>query len=105
VEELETRARATAAALAGVGATVEVGRGEAQVGGGTLPRTKIASVTLDVRPGDISPDELARRLRLREPGVVGYISADRFRLDLRTIFPGQDGQVVEAIEEALRPIS
>jgi L-seryl-tRNA(Ser) seleniumtransferase len=81
-----------------------VGRGEAQVGGGTLPRTKIASVTLDVRPADISPDELARRLRLREPAVVGYISADRFRLDLRTIFPEQDARVVEAIKEALRPI-
>jgi L-seryl-tRNA(Ser) seleniumtransferase len=105
VEELEARGRAMEAALAGVGAMVSVGRGEAQVGGGTLPRTKLASVTLDVRPADISPDELARRLRLREPAVVGYISADRFRLDLRTIFPGQDRQVVEAIEEALRPIS
>jgi hypothetical protein len=62
-------------------------------------------VTLDVRAVGVSSDELARRLRLREPAVVGYISADRFRLDLRTIFPGQDRQVVEAIEEALRPIS
>ena len=105
VDELEKRARAMVAALAGVGATVEVGRGESRVGGGTLPRTKLASVTLDARPTDVSPDELARRLRMREPAVVGYISADRFRLDLRTIFPGQDARAVEAIEEALRPIS
>jgi L-seryl-tRNA(Ser) seleniumtransferase len=101
VEELEARAHVMAARLAGV----EVGRGEAQVGGGTLPRTKIASVTLDVRPVGVSSDELARRLRLREPAVVGYISADQFRLDLRTIFPAQDARVVEAIEEALRPNS
>ena len=31
------------------------------------------------------------------PPVIGYIAGDRFKLDLRTIFPHQDGLVVEAI--------
>jgi hypothetical protein len=39
-------------------------------------------------------------LRERNPPVIGYISGDRFKLDLRTIFPHQDGLVVEAIHEA-----
>jgi hypothetical protein len=28
---------------------------------------------------------------------MGYIAGDRFKLDLRTIFPHQDGLVIEAI--------
>jgi L-seryl-tRNA(Ser) seleniumtransferase len=71
------------------------------VGGGSLPRTRLPSITLDLEPTHLSPDELSQRLRLREPAVIGYISDNRFRLDLRTIFPEQDLLVIDAIRHAL----
>ena len=35
------------------------------------------------------------------PPVVGYVSGGRFKLDLRTVFPRQDLQLIEAIRSAL----
>jgi hypothetical protein len=34
--------------------------------------------------------------------VIGYIAVDQFKLDLRTIFPQQDGLVIQAIRAACR---
>ena len=34
------------------------------------------------------------------PPVIGYIANDRFKLDLRTIFPHQDAAIVDAIRAA-----
>ena len=41
--------------------------------------------------------DFAARLRTGTPPVVGYVSGNRFRLDLRTIFPRQDDMLVQAI--------
>jgi hypothetical protein len=43
---------------------------------------------------------LAARLRRTAPAVIGYIANDRFKLDVRTIFPHQDQAVIEAIRAA-----
>ena len=40
-------------------------------------------------------------LGLGEPPVVGYTSNERFKLDLRTVFPRQDEQLLRAIRAAL----
>jgi hypothetical protein len=34
------------------------------------------------------------------PPIVGYIAGGKFKLDLRTIFPGQDAQIVSALRSA-----
>jgi seryl-tRNA(Sec) selenium transferase len=73
------------------------------VGGGSMPRTEIGSVTLDLRSHQLSLEELARRLRQAAVPVVGYIGGGNFKLDLRTIFPRQDEMVISALREALGP--
>jgi hypothetical protein len=35
---------------------------------------------------------------------MGYIAEDRFRLDLRTVFPDQDGKVVENLLAIFRKL-
>jgi L-seryl-tRNA(Ser) seleniumtransferase len=100
IDALEARARALMALLAGSAATLSVGRGQAQVGGGTLPQVTIPSVTLDIVPHAMKPHELARRLRAARVPVLGYLDKDRFRLDLRTIFPAQEPEVVAALQAA-----
>jgi L-seryl-tRNA(Ser) seleniumtransferase len=79
---------------------IAIGRSKAKAGGGTLPRSTLPSVTVDIIPRNRSPVTLAARLRNSTPPLVGYIANDRFRLDLRTIFPQQDELVVEAIRSA-----
>ena len=77
-----------------------VGEGKAQIGGGSLPRSVIPSVTLDLRPLNLSVTELAARLRAGSPPVVGFIANGSFKLDLRTVFPRQDEALFRAVHRA-----
>ena len=99
--DLSARAEALARSLDGVAVSATVGAGQGQIGGGTMPRTTIPSVTLDLVPRTISLEDFSAKLRLRTPPVVGYISGGRFKLDLRTIFARQDAQVTQAIRSSL----
>ncbi len=100
-EELRLRAEKIIAALKGLSLKASVGEGKAQIGGGTLPRSVIPSVTIDLLPDAISLAEFAARLRGGKPPLIGYIAGGRFKLDLRTIFPRQDEEVVRAIRAGI----
>lgn len=97
IEELRSRAERIIAALGGIPLKATVGEGRSQIGGGTLPRSVIASVTLDLAHDDLNPQKVAAQLRENLVPVVGYIARDRFKLDLRTVFPQQDAELVAAI--------
>jgi len=47
-----------------------------------------------------SPEQLARRLRVGDPPVIGRIENDLFLLDPRTVLAGEDEVLIEAIERA-----
>lgn len=96
-DELRERAQALVAALQGLPLKVSIGEGKAQIGGGTLPRSIIPSVTLDLQPQACSLPEFAARLRRATPPVIGYVAGGRLKLDLRTIFPRQDHQLSAVI--------
>jgi L-seryl-tRNA(Ser) seleniumtransferase len=96
-DELRARAAAIIQRLRGLPAQISVGRGIVKVGGGTLPRSTISSVSIDVVPNDCSVNEFAARLRALTPPVLGYIANKSFKLDLRTILPHQDDAIVDAI--------
>ncbi|MEO8426787.1 MAG: L-seryl-tRNA(Sec) selenium transferase [Verrucomicrobiota bacterium] len=102
-DALRARAERIIAALKGVPLKTNVGEGKAQIGGGTLPRSVIPSVTLELLPQEMALAEFASRLRARTPPVIGYISGARFKLDLRTVFPRQDEEVIRAICVSLIP--
>ena len=99
-DELRARAAAMLARLRGLPLQITIGRGTAKVGGGTLPRSMLSSITIDVLPQNCSVREFASALRRSVPPIVGYIANERFKLDLRTIFPHQDDTVVDAIRAA-----
>jgi L-seryl-tRNA(Ser) seleniumtransferase len=100
-DQLRARADNLIAALAGLPVKASTGEGKAQVGGGTLPRSVIPSVTLELLPASVALTDLAARLRLGQPPVIGVISGGRFKLDLRTVFPQQDEELVRALGAAL----
>ena len=79
---------------------VAIGDSAAKAGGGTLPKSTMSSVTLNIVSKTYSSLEFAARLRKSTPPLIGYIANDCFKLDLRTIFPQQDDLVIKAIRDA-----
>jgi len=97
--ELRARAAAICDELSKMcsGLQIAIGRSTAKAGGGTLPKSTMSSVTIEIIPSNCSVVAFAARLRNSAPPVIGYIANDRFKLDLRTVFPQQDDLVVKAI--------
>ena len=102
--ELRTRAAAACSRLQGLPLEIDIGCGKAKTGGGTLPKSNLSSITIDIIPKNSSLADFAAALRASNPPVIGYIADGRFKLDLRTIFPQQDDRVVEAIRAACTKI-
>ena len=101
-KQLKRRATKLNKALAVLPITVTVAEGESQVGGGALPQATLPSFTLDLAPENFSLKDFATRLRRASTPVIGVISNQRFRLDLRTIFPEQEKQLLQSIHETLQ---
>ena len=97
IAELRERAEKIVAAFDGLPINAAIGAGHAQVGGGTLPRSTLESVTVELTHAKFKPDEVAARLRENSVPIVGYIGRGKFKMDVRTIFPRQDAEVIKAI--------
>ncbi|HWB06361.1 MAG TPA: L-seryl-tRNA(Sec) selenium transferase [Verrucomicrobiales bacterium] len=102
-EHLLPRAAAIVASLTDAPVTAAAGTGDSRCGGGTMPGSSLPSVTVDLSPKSLSVPQFTRRLREGQPAVIGYIAGDRFKLDLRTVFPEQDATLLKAILNALQP--
>lgn len=110
LEDLEARGRGWLRALepvlpAGAG---EIVPSQATVGGGSLPGETIESRSLAV-PGEalarlgLSLDRVAERLRAGQPSLLPHLADGRLLVDARTVLPGQDEDVAEALRRALAP--
>jgi L-seryl-tRNA(Ser) seleniumtransferase len=98
-EAIARRARRLARRLRALGAGAEVVPGRSTVGGGSLPGETLPTYLVAVRAEPVG--DLARRLRLGEPAVIGRIEGDRLLLDLRTVLPEQERELLQALEQAL----
>jgi L-seryl-tRNA(Ser) seleniumtransferase len=78
-------------------------RGESTVGGGSLPGETLPTTLLALDAGNVSMslDELAKRLRLRNPPLIVRILRDALLVDPRTVLEEQDNEVVQAFVEEL----
>jgi len=95
------RAEALAARVASPRLQVEVRDGESLLGGGAAPSSVLPTRVLALACDGLSADELEARLRGSEPAIIARVDEGRVLLDLRTVFPEQDG----SIEAALNRIS
>jgi L-seryl-tRNA(Ser) seleniumtransferase len=103
LNELRCRAESLAQRISRLAAVKEAKVEEefAYVGGGSLPDQKLETLVVAVETGALPIGDLANRLRLGSPAVVGRIQEGRLILDLRTIFPNQEENLVRAFEKAL----
>jgi L-seryl-tRNA(Ser) seleniumtransferase len=98
---LGPRARRVAAALEEAGVACGVVETASAVGGGTFPGVELPSSAVALVGGGASA--LARLLRGGDPPVVGRIVDDALLLDMRTVLPGQEGELIEAVARACVP--
>jgi len=101
LEELRRRAEALAERLRATPTLKAAARlDSAYVGGGSLPDQALPTWVVEVEADGVSDAELARRLRAGEPAVLGRLQGGKLLLDVRTVFPEQEGTLVEAVIHA-----
>ena len=104
-ETLEARTREAAERLQAQGLEVRVEEGAGVVGGGTFPGVELPGWNLRLTIPGLSSQEAARRLRAGDPPIVGRREDDDLVLDLRTVDPGEDPVLLEAIRALSTPSS
>jgi L-seryl-tRNA(Ser) seleniumtransferase len=100
VEHLRSRAEALIETLECKTLDISIRETEAQIGGGALPRSSIPSIALDIKPRSESVKTFAEGLRNSMPAVIGYVSGKSLRIDLRTVFPFQDHQLIDLLRNS-----
>ncbi|MEU8801333.1 L-seryl-tRNA(Sec) selenium transferase [Spirillospora sp. NPDC048819] len=93
---LRERAGRLAARLRDEGVDAMAVESEAAVGGGGAPGVVLPSAAVSV------PGGCAARLRRGTPAVMGRVEDGRCLLDLRSVPPGQDGELAGAVRAAAR---
>jgi L-seryl-tRNA(Ser) seleniumtransferase len=96
--ELRRRAEALAERLRAIKGfkSVTVRQDQAFVGGGSLPDQAMPTWVVEVEAQEIGDAELARRLRMGTPAVVGRLRDGKLVLDVRTVFPRQEPDLIAA---------
>lgn len=99
VENLKSRAERLAPQMAECSAIAEAAAvaDTTYLGGGSIPAQQLATWCVALSPREMTVDKLAARLRTAAPSVVGRVRDDRLLLDLRTVFPRHDVELVAAV--------
>lgn len=100
--EIEQRATAFANALRGKlpegrSVDVDVVRGESAIGGGSAPGVNPETTLVALAGRGTSADQIERRLRLGNPAVIARIAEDTVLIDLRTVRPEHEKELLAAI--------
>ena len=78
---------------------VEVVESATAIGGGSAPGATIPSFALALSFDGMSAQQLSDALRKTSTPVIGRVEEERVQLDLRTVFPEQEAQLLAALVE------
>ena len=92
-EELQRQAQFLADKLRASGVNADILPCESQVGGGSLPGVTLPSFAVSPRGDANAWEEKLRRLY-----IIGRIHEGRFLLDVRTLRPGDESVITNALE-------
>jgi L-seryl-tRNA(Ser) seleniumtransferase len=99
-DDIEARAQALAATLAGHGWRVAMISGVSAVGGGSAPGLELPTVLLAIDRDGETAATIEASLRTLDPPVIARIEHDRVVLDLRTVLPDEDERLAALLAEA-----
>jgi L-seryl-tRNA(Ser) seleniumtransferase len=99
VEEVRARSEAFASRLAERLPELDVALLDAQsaVGGGAAPNVGVPTVVVSLAHPSLGPDRMAEALRAGDPPVVVRVAEDRLVIDLRTVRPGEEPTLLDAL--------
>jgi L-seryl-tRNA(Ser) seleniumtransferase len=97
-EEIGARAESVASRVQSGKVKIEIIDGESVIGGGAAPSSVLPTRLLAVTCSGVNADELSERLRGSNPPVIARVEEGRVLLDLRTVFPDQDGLIADALQ-------
>nr|MBA3573202.1 L-seryl-tRNA(Sec) selenium transferase [Pyrinomonadaceae bacterium] len=104
-EEIELRAKNLTESLSqrspNSGLIIAIREGKSAVGGGSGPATHPATVLISLQHASLSADEIQRRLRLSSPPVIARIAGGRVLIDLRTVAPEEEPDLIDAISHLI----
>lgn len=104
-EEIELRAKNLTESLSqrspNSGLIIAIREGKSAVGGGSGPATHPATVLISLQHASLSADEIQRRLRLSSPPVIARIAGGRVLIDLRTVAPEEEPELIDAISHLI----
>lgn len=98
--EIEARARQIMEAVRDL-AAVEIHAGESLVGGGSAADLRVPTMLLSARPRGISDTRVLAALRKSEPPVIARAEKGRVLVDLRTVRPDEDAELLSSLRAAL----
>lgn len=100
-EEIEVRAKNLTETLSqrspDSGLVIAIEEGKSAVGGGSGPATHPATVLISLQHASLSADEIQRRLRRTSPPVIARIADGKVLVDLRTVAPEEEPELLDAI--------
>ena len=98
LEQIRARADHLASALGALpGWRTAVVTGASAIGGGSAPEVDLPTALVALERTGLGVSALEGRLRGLTPPVIARIERDRVLLDLRTVFPDQDEQLLELL--------
>ena len=80
---------------------MEIKQTEVEAGSGSLPLEKFPSAAI-VFKGEMKASELSRKFRSAPNPVLGYISGNRFHIDLKAIPTTQEKQLLSSLISILQ---
>jgi L-seryl-tRNA(Ser) seleniumtransferase len=96
-DQLRARSEQFAQRLEGL--RVELAEGTSLIGGGSTPEQPLSTWLIAIDCPDVV--EAEKRCRAADPPVIARIEDGRLLLDLRTVFPSEEGELAQAIRAAI----
>lgn len=103
-EQLRRRARAFVARLrrtCGETFHVRLKEGVSVTGGGSAPEVGLRTTLVALRHQHLPTAELEARLRAANPPIIARIEEDELLLDLRTVSPEEEKEILRVLQESL----
>lgn len=103
IQEIKHQARFCVRKLGGIpGVKVELKKSVSEIGGGSLSTEQLPTYVLAIKTEKTSVSQLARALRMYNPPIFGRIEDEYYLIDFRTVFPGEEKIITNALLENLR---
>lgn len=97
-EDLKSRTNEFVQKIFNTGLSVEIQESESAVGGGAGPTADLPTLSIAITHSSRSPHEIEIALRTSSPPIIARISDDKVLLDLRTVFPYQEPELLKALQ-------